>query len=173
MHHLNSLHDLFVHELNDLYSAEKQLVTALPKMANAASSMELQDAFNLHLQQTRDHVHRLDSIFSDLGIARTEKECKAMKGLVEEGEEIIQGGGDRSVRDAALIAAAQRVEHYEMAGYGCARTFANKLGYSDVADTLQETLDEEGNTNKELTKLAEGSLFTTGINEKAAAHETY
>lgn len=169
MQHLNSLQDLLVHELNDLYSAEQQMVAALPRMVNAATSSELQNAFDQHLQQTRQHVNRLENIFADFRINKTGDECVAMKGLIKESDEAIRTVADTAVRDAALIASAQRVEHYEMAGYGCARTFANKLGYSEVADLLQQTLDEEGDTDKKLTRLAEGSIFKTGINEKAMA----
>jgi ferritin-like metal-binding protein YciE len=169
MHHLNSLHDLFVHELHDLYNAEQQLVTALPKMANAATAPELREAFNHHLKQTQNHVTRLEEIFNDVGTTKMGEECQAMKGLVKEGEKAIQAVGDTAVRDAALIASAQRVEHYEIAGYGCARTFANKLGYDKAADLLQQTLDEEGATDHKLTKLAEGGIFSSGINEKAVA----
>lgn len=169
MHHLNSLQDLFIYELRDLYNAEKQLVSALPKMANAATAPELRDAFNQHLKQTQNHVTRLDKIFTDLGTTQIGEECQAMKGLIKEGEEAIQAVGDTAVRDAALIASAQRVEHYEMAGYGCARTFADKLGYDKAADLLQQTLDEEGDADHKLTKLAEGGIFSTGINEKAVA----
>jgi ferritin-like metal-binding protein YciE len=167
MNHLNSLQDLFVHELRDLYSAEQQLVSALPKMARAASSPDLQTAFHEHLDQTRNHVTRLDRIFGQLGTSGMGKECEAMKGLIKEGEQTIQAGGDSDVKDAALIAAAQRVEHYEIAAYGAARTFAEKLGYDEAADMLQKTLDEEGKTDKKLTALAEGGIFKTGINERA------
>lgn len=169
MQNLNSLQDLYIHELRDLYSAEKQLVNALPKMARAASSSELRDAFNHHLEQTRNHVERLDTIFSNMGAMPGGKECEAMKGLIEEGESAIQIQGDYAVKDAALISAAQRVEHYEIAGYGTVRTYAKELGHDNAADLLQKTLDEEGNTNKKLTKLAEGSLFTSGINKEARA----
>ncbi|MBK8986534.1 MAG: ferritin-like domain-containing protein [Chloroflexi bacterium] len=169
MQHLNSLQDLLVHELNDLYSVEQQLVVALPKMVNAATSLELQDAFGQHLQQTHQHVNRLENIFADLGINKTGDECVAMKGLIKESEEAIRSMADTAVRDAALIASAQRVEHYEMAAYGCARTFADKLGYDEVAGLLQQTLNEEGDIDKKLTSIAEGSIFKTGINEKAMA----
>jgi ferritin-like metal-binding protein YciE len=169
MHHLNSLQDLFVHELRDLYNAEQQLVMALPKMASAATAPELRDAFNHHLKQTQNHLTRLEEIFTDVGTTKLGEECQAMKGLIEEGEETIQAVGDTAVRDAALIASAQRVEHYEMAGYGCARTYAKKLGHDRAADLLQQTLDEEGDADHKLTKLAEGGIFSTGINEKAVA----
>lgn len=170
MHHLQNLQDLFIHELRDLYNAEQQLVTALPKMAQAASTPELKDAFNHHLEQTRNHVNRLDSVFSDLGTTSSGEECEAMKGLIKEGEEIISATtGSNAVKDAALIAAAQRVEHYEIAGYGTVRTYAQELGHGKAADLLQETLDEESKANKKLTSLAEGGLLSKGINEKATA----
>lgn len=152
---LNSLHDLYVEELKDLYNAENQLLKALPKMAKAASSPELKQAFEEHLEVTRGQVTRLDRIFEGLEESPKGKKCKAMEGLIEEGSEIIAEKGDSSVKDAALIAAAQRVEHYEIAGYGCVRTFANLLGYEDAAALLQETLDEEGDADKSLTELAE------------------
>ena len=126
---LDSLEDVFVHQLNDLYSAEDQLVEALPKMAKAASNEELKEAFEHHLQETRDHRDRVQEIFGQLGKRRAGTECKAMKGLIEEGEEVIKtSGGDSAAKDAALIAAAQRVEHYEIAAYGTARTLAGELG---------------------------------------------
>lgn len=167
MHHLNSLEDLFIHELRDLYSAESQLVNALPKMAQAATSADLREAFNHHLEQTRNHKKRLDTIFNQLGTTSGGEECEAMKGLIKEGESVINAQAHSTVKDAALIAAAQRVEHYEMAGYGTVRTYAKELGHSEVASLLQQTLDEEGDANKKLTGLAEGGLFQIGINEKA------
>jgi len=138
-------------------------------MAQAASSTDLRDAFNQHLEQTRNHVQRLDTIFSDLGMTPGSEECEAMKGLIKEGENAIQAQGDSVVKDAALIAAAQRVEHYEIAGYGTVRTYAKELGYDDAASLLDKTLDEEGNTDKKLTKLAEGGIFQSGINKRATA----
>lgn len=155
---LESLHDLLVDECKDLYSAENMLVKALPKMAKAASSPELKAAFEEHLEETRGQVDRLVTIFESLGASPKGKKCKAMEGLVEEGSEVIEADGDGSVKDAALICAAQKVEHYEMAGYGCARTFAQLLGLNDVADLLQETLDEEGNADKKLTEIAESNI---------------
>lgn len=152
---LDSLHKLYVEELKDLYNAENQLLKALPRMAKAATAPKLKAAFTEHLAVTRKQVERLDQIFAELGVSPKGKKCKAMEGLVEEGKEIMQEDGDPSVIDAALIAAAQRVEHYEMAGYGCVRTFANLLGYEDAAALLQETLDEEGEADKKLTELAE------------------
>jgi ferritin-like metal-binding protein YciE len=152
---LDSLHDLYVNELKDLYNAENQLLKALPRMAKAASSPELKAAFTEHLDVTRTQVERLDEIFAELGVSPKGKKCKAMEGLVEEGKDVMQEDGDPSVIDAALIGAAQRVEHYEMAGYGCVRTFARLLGYDRAAELLQETLDEEGEADKKLTELAE------------------
>jgi len=168
MNRLDNLEDLFVHELHDLYSAEQQIIAALPKMANAATSSDLREAFEKHLRQTRNHVARLDEIFSSMNVSGNGHECRGMKGLIEEGEQVMKMDGNASVKDAALIAAAQRVEHYEIAGYGAARTYAKELNHDDAADLLQETLDEEGATDKKLTKLAEGGLLATGINEQAS-----
>jgi len=148
--------DLFELELKDLYSAEKQLTKALPKMAKASTNAELRQAFESHLEETEGHIKRLEQIFNQLDISysRVEK-CKAMEGLIEEGKEIMEEDLEPQVLDAALICAAQKVEHYEMAGYGCARTFAQQLGHEEIADVLQETLDEEGNADKKLTEIAE------------------
>jgi ferritin-like metal-binding protein YciE len=164
---LDSLEDVLVHQLNDLYSAEDQLVEALPKMAKAASNIQLQQAFEHHLQETRDHRDRIQEIFGQLGKRRNGEECKAMKGLIEEGEEVVETSGDSAAKDAALIAAAQRVEHYEIAAYGTARTLAGELGHDDAKDLLDQTLDEESNADKLLTKIATGGLMKAGINEKA------
>lgn len=154
----NSLNDLFIEQLEDLYDAEKRLTDALPKMAEAASADELKQAFQDHEAETRQHVQRLEQIFHRLGKSPSRETCEAMKGLIKEGEEMINAKGDDAVRDAALIAAAQRVEHYEMAGYGTLRHFAQRLGLSDVAQTLQQTLDEEGDADKRLTAIAENSV---------------
>jgi len=154
---MESLRDLYVEELKDLYNAENQLVKALPKMAKAANSEELRTAFEDHLEETQGQVERLDQIFKKLGVNPKGKKCKAMEGLIEEGKEIIEMGDDAdpSVLDAALISAAQKVEHYEMAGYGCVRTWAQILGEEEAADLLQQTLDEEGQADKKLNELAE------------------
>ena len=132
----NTLQDLFIDELEDLYDAERQIIDALPKMEQAASSPELKKAFRTHLQQTTDQLHRLDEVFNRLGVSHDGKSCEGMKGIIHEGEELLGIQGDPAVKDAALIAAAQRVEHYEIAGYGTARTYAHELGYNDVEDTL-------------------------------------
>jgi len=152
---LSSLEDLFIDELKDLYSAETQLTKALPKMAKAASSKELKAGFEKHLKQTEGHVERLEQICEELEVSPKGKKCKAMEGLIEEGSEVIDEDAEPEVKDAALIAAAQRVEHYEIAGYGCVRTYAKLLGYNSAMKLLQQTLDEEGDTDKTLTKLAE------------------
>jgi len=161
---LNSFEDLFVEQLEDLYDAEQRLTKALPKMVEAAHSSSLKSAFEDHYRQTQRHVSRLEQVFQMLGKSARSKTCQAMKGLVEEGQEAISAKGDPDVKDAALIAAGQRVEHYEIAGYGTARTFAQRLGRTDAAQILQQTLDEEAATDKKLTALAEQT-----INPKAAA----
>jgi ferritin-like metal-binding protein YciE len=166
---LRSLQDVLEEQLGDLYDAEKQLLTALPKMAGAASADELREAFETHLQETRTHVERLERVFSDLSLPMPTEECKAMRGLIAEGEEVVQATGDPMAKDAALIAAAQRVEHYEIAGYGTARTLAKELDYGDAASILDDTLDEEGKADKLLTKIATGGMMRSGVNQQATA----
>jgi ferritin-like metal-binding protein YciE len=155
---MNNLQDLLNHELDDLYSAEQQITKALPKLAQAAQSPELRTAFETHLRQTEDHVKRLDEVFAAVGLRRNHHKCEAMEGLLKEGEEMIASDIDHAILDAALISAAQRVEHYEMAGYGCARTYARLLGHEDAAEMLQRTLDEEGAADRKLTWIAEGGI---------------
>ena len=152
---MKSLEDLLIEELKDLYDAERQITKALPKMAKAASSEELAQAFREHLEQTEGHIKRLDKIFELLGKSPGRKKCEGTKGLLEEGDEMMKEDAADAVKDAALIASAQKVEHYEMAGYGCVRTWAQLLGHQAAADLLQETLDEEGETDKRLTDIAE------------------
>ena len=152
---INSLEDVYIAELKDLYSAETQLIGALPKMAKAATSKKLKQGFQKHLKQTRGHVQRLKKVFAELDASPAGKRCKAMEGLIKEGGEVIKAKGDPDAKDAALIAAAQRVEHYEIAGYGCVRTYAKVLGLHTAAGLLQETLDEESATDAELSQLAE------------------
>jgi ferritin-like metal-binding protein YciE len=154
----DSLNDLFVDQLEDLYDAETRLVDALPRMAQAANSATLRQAFEEHLTETRTHVQRLEEIFVHLGKEPKGETCAAMKGLISEGEEMADAEGDADVRDAALIAAAQRVEHYEIAGYGTARTFAQHLGHHEVAQILQNTLAEESEADETLTQIAESSV---------------
>ena len=168
MSSLNSLKDLLIDELKDLYSAETQLVKALPKMAKAAANEGLKEGFQEHLEQTKGHVDRLDRSLKILGAAAKGKTCQAMKGLVDEGSEAIDTDAPDAIRDANLIGAAQRVEHYEIAAYGTARAFAETIGQTEVASLLQETLDEEGETNKRLTELAEKinrDAYTAGEDE--------
>ena len=164
---LDSLHDVFAAQINDLRSAEQQLIEALPKMANAAGTTELREAFQTHLAETRTHLERLDDVLAASGIATSGETCKAMKGLIEEGSEIVEATGDPLAKDAALIAAAQRVEHYEIAGYGTVVALAGHLDLDDVKDILGQTLDEEETTDKLLTKIATGGVFSEGINQKA------
>ena len=154
----NSLEELFIDELRDLYSAEEQITRALPKMAQKASSPQLQKAFEEHLEQTREHISRLEQLFKDLGESPEGKTCRGMAGLLKEGDEMMAEDFEPEAMDAALISAAQRVEHYEMAGYGTVRTWAKQLHNTAAAKILQQTLDEEGETDKKLTKLAESKI---------------
>lgn len=155
---LKTLKDLYIHELKDLYSAERQLIRALPKMEKAASDEKLAAGFREHLEQTKTHATRLEEILSDLDQSTRGPKCKGMQGLLAEGEEIINEEADDEVKDAALIAAAQRVEHYEIAGYGTARTYARLVEDENGAKLLQTTLEEEAETDEKLTKLAESSI---------------
>jgi len=164
---LMTLKDLYIEQLRDLYSAETQLLQALPKMAAAASNTSLKEAFNTHLNETRGQLERLERIFSSLSTNPRGHTCQAMVGLIKEGEEILQKPGDPDVKDAALIASAQRVEHYEIAGYGTVKTFAKHLEYDEHVQLLDQTLDEESNADKKLTKVAEGGWLATGINQEA------
>lgn len=152
----SALKELYIDELRDVYNAENQLTKALSKMAKAATSDDLRAGFEEHLEQTKGHVERLETIFKELGEKPTGKKCKGMEGLVEEGNEMIKEGDlEGEALDAGLISAAQRVEHYEIAAYGCARTYANLLGEDDAAELLEQTLKEEKETDQKLTKLAE------------------
>jgi ferritin-like metal-binding protein YciE len=160
---LDSLEKLFLEELKDVYNAEKQILRALPRMAKAAESPELEKAFTQHLKETEGQVQRLERIFKELGQAARGKKCKGMEGLLEEGKEVLEEEGDPAVIDAALIASAQRVEHYEIAAYGCLRAYASLLGYSDAERLLSQTLKEEEAADKKLSQLGE-----SGINQSAA-----
>ena len=151
----NPLNELLQEELRDLYSAETQIVKALPKMAKAASSPELRRAFERHLEETKRQVERLDQIGEELEVKMTGKKCKGMEGLLAEGRELMEEDLEEDALDAGLIGAAQKVEHYEIAAYGTARTHADMLGYRRIAKLLQQTLNEEGATDKKLTQLAE------------------
>jgi ferritin-like metal-binding protein YciE len=155
---LKSLDDLLVHELQDIYNAEAQILKALPKMIKAASHPELQSAFEEHLEQTEGQVERLDQVFKLLGIPAKGKKCEGMAGLLEEGKKVMEEDAEPDVMDAALIAAAQKVEHYEIASYGCVCTYAEMLGYDQVHDLLGQNLEEEEVTDEKLTALAESVI---------------
>ncbi len=159
----DSLSDLFLEQIRDLYDAEQRLCDALSEMAEAASSPALRSAFNMHLSETKEHVRRLEKVFGMLGVEPERETCDAMKGLLKEGKGAIDAQGDDAVRDAALIAAAQRVEHYEISGYGSARAFARRLGLEQAANLLQQTLDEEGAADKKLTEIAETSVNAQAV----------
>jgi ferritin-like metal-binding protein YciE len=152
---LESLKELFIEELKDLYSAENQILKALPKMIKKASSSELKRGFEEHLEQTRGHVERLEKIFQQLDESPKGKKCKGMEGIITDGAELMEEDAEPDVMDAGLIAAAQRVEHYEIAGYGCVRTYARLLGHSNLVQLLESTLNEEKATDAKLTRLAE------------------
>jgi ferritin-like metal-binding protein YciE len=151
---VDNIEKLFINELKDLYSAEKQITRALPKMAKAATTDELRTAFETHLKETQNQVERLDRIFEIIGKTGGGKTCQGMKGLIEEGTETMQEAEEGEIRDAAMIGAAQRIEHYEIAAYGTVRSMANLMGQTEIAQLLQQTLDEEGNTDKKLTQIA-------------------
>lgn len=162
------LKDLLIDELHDILSSEKQIVEALPEMVKASESSDLKKAFESHLKETKGQIQRLEKIFKLLKVEKKEKFCKATKGLIQECKEVLKDFKTKSpIRDAALISKAQRIEHYEISAYGTMRTFASELDLNVVADLLQATLDEEGNADKKLTKIAEGGLFKTGINLQA------
>ncbi len=165
---LNTLNDLLLAEINDLYDAERRIAELLPKMQIAATHPDLKDAFAAHLDETLEQQRRLDEVYSKLGARYDGETCEATQGLVKEGEQIIAATGDPAVIDAALIGAAQRVEHYEIAGYGTARTLAKQLDLGDIADLLQKTLDEEYSADEKLDKIAQGGFLSSGVNAEAA-----
>ncbi|HKY60015.1 MAG TPA: ferritin-like domain-containing protein [Gemmatimonadota bacterium] len=165
----NTFHDLFVDQLRDLYDAEQQITQALPGVIEAVSTEELRKALEHHLELTHGHVERLDRIFSDLGEPAAGKSCKGMEGLVKEGEEAIENHPGGALRDALIIAGAQRIEHYEISGYGTAKAWAEELDLEDVVDLLDDTLDEEAEADEKLSAIATGGLLTEGINQTAAA----
>jgi ferritin-like metal-binding protein YciE len=165
---LETTEDVLIDQIADLQSAEEQLLQALPKMASAASNEDLRQAFQHHLDQTRGHAERLRRISSLIPSGVPAEECKGMKGLIEEGEEIVAAEGTPDAKDAALIAAAQRVEHYEIAAYGTARTLAKELDMDDAGELLAQTLDEEKTADELLNRIATGGLLRQGVNERAA-----
>jgi ferritin-like metal-binding protein YciE len=158
---INTMKDLFVHELKDLYSAEKQLTKALPRMIKAAANSQLQEAITSHLEETEEHVRRLEEIFEAMSISTRGAKCDGMEGLIKEAQKVVKEA-DEPVRDAAIIAAAQRIEHYEIAAYGCAKAFAELLEQSDAIELLQTTLDEESAANEKLNDIANSE-----VNEEA------
>lgn len=168
---IESLNELFVEQLRDLYDAENQLIKALPKMSEGATSDELREGIEEHLEQTKEHAQRLEQIFENLGEKAKGKKCKGMEGVIKEGSEALEEDMDEDVRDAAIIAGAQRVEHYEIAGYGTARTYANLLGEREAASLLEQTLQEEKETDAKLTELAEAINIAAEKDEEAEAQE--
>jgi len=164
---VKDLNELYLNELRDLYSAETQIVNALPKIASAVETPELKDAIYAHLEQTKGQVFRLESIFQDMGVKPTGNKCEATEGLLKEGSNLLDEIDKGAVRDAAIISAAQRVEHYEIAAYGTARTFAELLGFNEHAALLQETLDEEFGADAALTDLAVGRVNARALNGQA------
>ncbi len=163
----DQFYEMFVDELRDLYSAENQIVEALPKMAQASTTKDLKEAFRAHLSETKNQVRRLEEIFSILGEQPSGEVCKGMQGLIAECEEVINHRHPDFIVDAELINKAQRIEHYEIAAYGTLKTFAHHLNFDQVEDLLDTTLDEESNANELLTSIAEGGWLTTGINAQA------
>lgn len=165
---LTSLHDLIIHELKDLYDAEQQIQKALPLMSDKATHQELKLAFTDHLKETGEHINRLQKIGRLLDIDLSGEECQAIRGLIKEAQETLEVEGNKDVIDAALIAQAQRIEHYEIAGYGSIIAFADQLDLdNDIIELLNDTIEEEGNANKQLTTIAEGGWFTAGVNSEA------
>lgn len=165
----NSLKDVLEEQLEDLHSAETQLIQALPKMAQAANHEPLREAFEHHLEETREHLTRVQEALGEIGVSNPSEVCKGMQGLIAEGEEVIQMGGDPTASDAALIAAAQRVEHYEIAAYGTARQLADDCGLDGIKDLMDQTLDEESQADTLLTKIATGGMFKSGVNQQATS----
>ncbi len=165
---MNALYDVYVEQLKDMYSAEKQLVDALPKLAEAASTPELQQAFEEHLSVTRGQLNKVQALLDDINENPGNKVCKGMQGLVEEGNEVIKNGGSPVTRDVALILAAQKVEHYEIAGYGGLRAYARVLGFDEAAETLNGILDQEYEADQKLDDIAEGGVLDAGLNEESA-----
>lgn len=155
---IDTLEDLFIQELKDIYDAEKQIIEALPKMIDAATSPELKHGFEKHLEETKQQFQRLEDVFDMLDMDPEAEHCDGMAGIIKDGEKVVSAEGDPDVKDAALIAAAQKVEHYEIAGYGALRTYARILGHDDAVKILQHTLNQEHETDKQLTEMAERSI---------------
>jgi ferritin-like metal-binding protein YciE len=168
---VKSLHDLMVNELKDLYNAEKQITRALPKMAKNAQSDKLRKAFEDHLKMTENQITRLEQVFEELEIPAKGKKCAGMEGIINEGKELMEEIEEGATLDAALISAAQKVEHYEIASYGTVRTYAEELGFPKVAELLQKTLDEESQTNELLTSIAESDINFEAIHKEDEEEE--
>ena len=164
---INNLQQLYQDQLRDLYSAETQLIAALPEMVSSSTDQDLKNAFATHLEETREHRLRLEQICSDLSIDPSGEECEAMRGLIKEAKKHLASTAPGDVRDAVLIASANRVEHYEIAAYGVAKAFADALGYDEASNLLNKTLQEEGHADHALTKIATGGLFSRGVNQEA------
>lgn len=169
---MKSFYDLFIHELKDIYNAEQQIVKALPEMVHAAHAPKLKEAFKHHLEETRKHVERLDLIAKELNENLAGQECDAMSGLIKQSHKTLRLNLNADAKDAALIGEAQRIEHYEMAVYGTLRVYARRLGFDRVEKLLEETLKEESHADKKLTSVAEGSIFSEGVNTKAMKRES-
>jgi ferritin-like metal-binding protein YciE len=166
---MTTFRELLVEQLSDIHNAETQITQALPKLVAAASDQDLKEAFSRHLEETRGQIERLKQVFAELGASPSGKQCEAMKGLLKEGEEAIQKGVTGTLKDALLIAGAQRVEHYEISAYGTAVAWAKQLDLDDIVDLLEESLDEESDADEKLTSIAEGGLLEAGVNEEAVA----
>jgi ferritin-like metal-binding protein YciE len=164
---INTLKDLFVNRLHDIYDAEKQVSEIMPALTLAAGNQELKTLFSAESDGAREQVSRLEEIYREIGVSDDSVKSDGMRGIIREGVELMQEAGDPAVKDAALISIAREMKHYEMATYGSMRTWAREMEYPDIADLLQDTLDEEGDTDRKLTKLAEGGMFSKGLNEKA------
>jgi len=159
---LDTLQDLLIDQLQDLWSAKRQIHDALPGMAHAAYSSDLKEVLEEYMRTTKDQIARIEEVLNKLGVGHDGKRCEGMEGLIREGRNYVQRDGDPEVKDTALITAARKIEHYELTGYGAARSYARELGYNDIADLLQETLDEEGESEKQLSSLARGGFYSTG-----------
>jgi ferritin-like metal-binding protein YciE len=166
-----TFHGLFVDALRDLYDAEHQILRGLVQMIKAANDADLKEALQNHHEETRNQIERLETIFEDLDESPEGMRCRGIEGLLEEAKEALRGSRKSAIKDAAIIMAAQKIEHYEIAAYGSVRTFAKIMDLDDIADLLQDSLDEEGAADKKLTKLAKGGIFTTGINQEAEEYD--
>lgn len=164
----NALNDLFIKELEAMFNSEHQIIESLPKLINLVSLPELKEALSKHLKETQNQVKRIEKIFSLLNISPVETTCKGMEGLIQEAEDLVENAPKSPSLDATIITAAQKIEHYEIASYGTLKSFSKQLGFDEITDLIQDTLDEEAAADKKLTKIAEGSMFSSGVNKEAA-----